>query len=120
MSNEKRRFSRVYFDANAKLTVGDDDFSVSRIANLSVGGCLLELTADHDVGQECLFSIPLSHMGPGVEIFSEIVRRKDGFTSLQFKGISPESLLHLQNIIRYNSDDPERIEDEISTHPGLK
>lgn len=120
MSQEKRRFSRVFFEANATLTVGDQEFAVGKIANVSIGGCLLEVEADLEIGQECLLTIPLSHMGPGVDIYGEIVRKGIGGISLQFNRITPESLNHLQNIIRYNAENPEQIEEEISSRPGLK
>lgn len=119
MSQEKRRFSRIVFNVKAKLQVGEEVFSVERIANLSVGGCLVELTGTFNLEQECQFTIPLSHMGPGIDIHGKIVRIGDGMVGIQFVGISPESLSHLQNVIRYNSEDPEQIEEEISARPGL-
>lgn len=120
MSKEKRRFSRIFFDVDAKLQIGEETFKVDRIVNLSVGGCLLELTGDFTVDTACTFIISLSHMGPGVEIHSKIVRTTGDSLSLQFVGISPDNLIHLQNIMRYNAENPERIEKEISDRPGLK
>lgn len=120
---EKRRFSRIFFNVRARLEVGSRSFELSRIANLSVGGCLVELDApDAELrpGLECVFKILLDRMAPPVEIKGEIVRVEDGELGLKFVAIDPENLFHLQNIIRYNSSDPDKIEQELAAHPGLK
>lgn len=120
MTDEKRRFSRLAFDAKAQLTIGESVYEVSKIVNLSVGGCLLEMKGTFVVGRECTFTLFLPHMAPGVDVQGEIVRAGNGEVSLKFTGIRPEDLFHLQNIIRYNADDPDIIEKEIDAHPGLK
>lgn len=120
MSDEKRRFSRIVFNVDAKLQIGEESLAVERIVNLSVGGCLIELQEEFAIDQECILTIALPHMGPGVEIYGKFIRRTEGAVSVQFTSISPENLNHLQNIIRYNAEDPEQIEDELSNHPGLK
>lgn len=120
MTKEKRRFSRIAFNVRARLAVADRVYQVERIANLSVGGCLLHLEDDLPLGAEGRFTLLLPRMAPGVEVFGEVVRSGNGETSLKFVRITPENLVHLQNIMRYNADDPEVIEEEISNHPGLK
>lgn len=119
MTGEKRRFSRIIFNVRARLAVDDTVYTVERIVNLSVGGCQLEIEDELQPGKPCVFTILLPRMGPGVEVFGEIVRTSHGEASLKFTRIVPENLSHLQNIIRYNAEDPELIEEEIKQHPGL-
>lgn len=119
MAEEKRRFSRIGFNVRARLTVGDKEFAVERIANLSVGGCLLELDESLPEGADCIFTIFLPRMGPGVEVHGQVIRADNGLASLKFTRIDPENLFDLQNIIRYNAEDPDQIEEEIKSHPGL-
>lgn len=122
MSTEKRRFSRIGFNMAAELTVVDDQvYSFSQVDNLSVGGCLFETTANLPVGAACRLWIPLEPTDPklGVEVFGEIIRCDQGTVSVHFTRIDPDSLFHLQNIIRYNAVDPELIDGEIKKHPGL-
>lgn len=119
MEEEKRRFSRVGFNVRAKLAVEGREHVVERIANLSVGGCLLELDESLPPGAAALFTIFLPRIGPGVEVQGEVVRCGEGMVSLRFTRIDPENLYHLQNIIRYNAPDPDQIEQEIKSHPGL-
>ncbi len=53
MTVEKRKFSRIVFDVEAKLTVGEVDYNLDRITNLSIGGCLLAVNDGFAAGQEC-------------------------------------------------------------------
>lgn len=63
----------------------------------------------------------LGHDGgePVVDAEGKILRSCPEGVAVQFVKIDPDSLYHLQNIIRYNAPDPEVIEEEISNHPGL-
>ena len=121
MSEEKRRFTRVQFNMAADLTVNSSVISFSNVENLSVGGCLLVTSVRLEVGATCRFWLPLEQANPdlGVEVFGEIARCNGESVSVRFTKITPESLFHLQNIIRFNTPDPDRVDDEISEHPGL-
>lgn len=120
MTAEKRRFSRIIFNVRARLTVDEAVYTVERILNLSVGGCQLELNDCLLPGKACKFTVFLPRIGPGIDVFGEVVRTGNGEASLKFTRIDPENLSHLQNIIRYNAEDPDLIEEEIKSHPGLK
>lgn len=120
MTVEKRRFSRIIFNVRAQLTVDEGVYTVERIQNLSIGGCQIEMKDRLLLGTACKFTIFLPRMGPGIDVFGEIVRAGNGEAGIKFTRIDPENLSHLQNIIRYNAEDPDLIEEEIKTHPGLK
>jgi len=120
MTDEKRKFSRIVFDVEAKLTIGEVDYALERITNLSVGGCLLAVNDGFAKGQECTVTILLSRMEPGVLVYGKIVRVAEGEVSIQFTSVTPENLQHLQNIIRYNADDPELIDEELNVRTGLQ
>ncbi len=121
MSEEKRRFTRVQFNMAADLTVNSNVISFSNVENLSVGGCLLVTSVRLEVGATCRFWLPLEQANPdlGVEVYGEIARCDGESVSVRFTKITPESLFHLQNIIRFNAPDPDGIDNEISEHPGL-
>lgn len=116
---ERRRFTRLHLKQEAVLQLGQNSHQVQAITNLSIGGCLLEITGPFSAGEKCSLIIPLHHMAPNLEIDGEIIRSGPHQTTICFTSVSPENLLHLQNIIRYNADDPDKIEDEIQNHPGL-
>lgn len=121
MTDEKRRFSRVVFGMNAKLILADQEITVGEIINLSVGGCQLDIGTTIEPGSECRMVIELNPADRrmNVEVDGEVVRVTDMTVSIRFTSIDPEDLGHLQNIIRYNSPDPDQVEKEISEHPGL-
>jgi hypothetical protein len=116
MSDEKRRFARVPFRVIAELTVNNVLYSCDEINNLSISGCLLPIKAELELGIGCQLRIIFS--GTNEELFAEvegkIIRCKDGAVAIKFTGIEPDSLFHLQNIVRYNYPDTEKIEKEIS------
>jgi c-di-GMP-binding flagellar brake protein YcgR len=121
MAEDKRRFSRIFYDMPAELTVADTSYTIEQIANLSIGGCLLKIEDDIPVGAECKFAIILNDTPQDlkVEVNGEIVRSDAETVGIKFTRINPDDLVHLQNIIRYNAEDPDKISDEIKRHPGL-
>ena len=122
MSEEKRRFSRVIFKVKAELTVDEQVYHVDEIHDLSVGGCYLDIKDESvRVGGDCTLKIVLNPADSttDVKVEGSVVRAREEGVALKFTGITPESLEHLQNIIRYNAPDPDKIEDEIEQRPGL-
>lgn len=120
MEREKRRFTRVRFNVAARLIVNGVQHEVEELVNLSVGGCLVTVPIQPEVGSDCLLVICLARMAPGVEVYGKIVRVNGREASVQFTRIDPENLLHLQNIVRYNATDPDVIENELSIRKGIK
>jgi hypothetical protein len=120
MSKDNRRFSRIVLNVRARLVVSGEQYSIDQIANLSVGGCLLHIGKDLSLGSKCTLTILLARMEPGVDVSGEIVRSNEGEVGIKFTAVNPDSLFHLQNIIRYNAENPDIIEEEIVTCPGLK
>jgi hypothetical protein len=121
MVEDKRRFSRIFFDMPAEFIVADTSYSIEQIANLSIGGCLLRIKDDLPVGAECKIVIFLNDAQQGlrVEVNGEIVRNDADSVGIKFTRINPDDLTHLQNIIRYNAENPDKISEEIKRHPGL-
>lgn len=121
MSEEKRRFSRIAFNVSAELKVGRTILSTRTIDNLSVGGCLLPISGPFSIGTPCDVVIILDHIANAlkVRVKGEITRCDHAKIGIKFTTIDPENLYHLHNILRYNAQDPDRIEEEIEKRPGL-
>ncbi len=121
ISAERRRFSRVPFTAPAEIIVNDVPYRAEKISNLSVGGCLLPIRTDLPPGAECRVRIELNGTAEdqSVRVDGEVVRCDSRGVAVKFIRIDPDSLYHLQNIVRHNSVDPDRIDREIRKHPGL-
>ncbi len=121
MSSERRRFSRIPFRVKAEMTADDAFYSVDSIDSLSVGGCLLPIKADIKLGTGCNVRILLTGTSSElvIRIDGEINRCTPEGVAIKFTRIDPDSLIHLQNIILYNSPDSHLVEKEIHDHPGL-
>ena len=121
MSEDKRRFSRIPFKVNAEITVDKVVYPVAEIKNLSIGGGFFPLDADIMSGAGCHVKIILNGASSelSINVSGQILRSSQGSVAIQFTSIDPDSLYHLQNIIRYNASDPDSVENEIRRHPGL-
>jgi hypothetical protein len=127
MNDEKRRFTRISFKTEAHLEIKGLEpeqnrrYTVHELYNLSIGGCLVPLSADIEKGAECHVEIGLSPViaEVGIHVEGTIIRSDSGMVAVKFIRIDPDSLFHLQNIVRYNSPDSEMVEQEIDDHPGI-
>lgn len=122
MLKEKRRFTRVPFQAKAEMTINNALYLSDKIDNLSVGGCLLPIEVDVAAGTECRLNILLSGTNSelSVQVAGEVFRSESGAVAVRFTEIEPDSLFHLQNIVLYNHPDTDKIEQEMKNHPGLE
>jgi PilZ domain len=104
MSQEKRRSGRIFFDMPAVLSVLDTRFTVQQIANLSVGGCLLEIKDNIPVGAECEIKILIDGTPQGLKVDANgiIVRNDDETVGIKFTRIDPENSFHLKNIVKFS------------------
>ncbi len=124
MQTEKRKFSRIALPFVLNLIFEDGSvYPVEEYDDISIGGCLIPANEKLENFTHCTVSITLggpAEGGPKIEIKGKIVRHDKQKMAVQFISIDPDSLFHLQNIIRYNAPDPDQIDDEIQEHKGLK
>ena len=122
MSDDSRRFTRIPFKMNTEIEINDDTYSTDNITNLSVGGCLLPIDIEPQPGTDCRVKISLEGTAEeiAIRIDGEIVRSIPEGLAVKFVRIDPESLFHLQNVIKYNSPDADIIDSEIIKNPGIR
>ena len=122
MSDDSRRFSRIPFKMNTEIEINDQTTSTDNITNLSIGGCLLPIDIKPQPGTSCRIKISLEGTSEeiAIKIEGEIIRSTPEGLAIKFVKIDPESLFHLQNVIKYNSPDADTIENEINKHPGIR
>lgn len=122
MTDEKRRFSRIPFDVRAVMVADGRQHTAEKIDNLSVGGCLLPMDLRLPPQTRCRLLIALGDDtgGPAIDVEGIIIRSGSEGIAIQFTGIDPEGLYHLQNIIRHNYPNTYQVEQEFSEHPGLR
>jgi hypothetical protein len=122
MIDNKRRFTRIPFKVRAQIIVADKPHLIDELKNLSIGGCFLPAKVSLRVGTPCRIVILVSENNGDVDVQIEgvVVRCEPQGVGIRFTGIDLDNLIHLKNIIRYNTTDSETVECEIKMHPGLK
>ncbi len=117
----KRRFTRLKYDVPAVITVGDTVFSVQGISNLSIGGALIPCEHIFENLAKCIVQIPIGATSDNlsIEVKGEFVWQNADEAAIKFTDIDPDSLMLLQNVIRYNAEDIDKVEAEIEDHQGL-
>ncbi len=121
MVSEKRNFTRVPFKVEAEIIANETLYKIKEITNLSIEGCLIPVDADLKLGTSCKITIFLSGVTPKLTIKAdgEVIRLEEHYLAIKFIRVDPDSLFHLQNIVRYNSQNPEKVEWEILNHPEI-
>ena len=122
MSENKRRFTRIKIKRPVVLSIsGGSTFRSNEIEDLSVGGCLVPVVARLRAGTACKVEILLGKEEGSKIITVEaiITRYHENTAAVRFESIDPDSLFLLQNLIRYNSEVPETIDEEITNRPGI-
>lgn len=113
--DNKRRFTRVPFRAEAELNVDGVIYAAGSIENLGIDGCLLPLSAPLAADAACTVKIVMSGSSSELSIkaHGNILRSSGKTVAIKFTKIDPDSLYHLKNIIFYNASDPDAVEGEI-------
>jgi hypothetical protein len=121
MVSKKRKFTRFPLNMNVSLIADNRSFYVDKVLNFSIGGCLLCIHTDLQMGTPCSLTINLgsSESDPRIVVEGAVMRSQDGNLAVKFVGIDPDSLLHLKMLARFNAPDAEKVEEEIKEHPGI-
>jgi len=115
MGKERRKNTRVPFQTTADVIFGDKRYSQCATENLSIKGVSVLGITGHALGETCDLSLALSGSTSHLRLAmkGKIVRVDADRIALHFIEIDLDSFYHLKNIIYYNSEDPDTIEQEL-------
>lgn len=115
-NEEKRRNTRVAFQASADLKFSDKSYTHCETENLSIKGVSVFGITGHQVGEECELALALSGSTSELRLKmkGKIVRVDEDSIALNFTEIDLDSFYHLKNIVYYNSEDPDSIKSELA------
>lgn len=115
MGKERRKNTRVPFQTTADVVFSDKSYHQCPTANLSVKGVSVLGITGHKVGESCDLSLALSGSTSHLRLTmkGKVVRVEADRIALHFIEIDLDSFYHLKNIIYYNSNDPDIIEQEL-------
>jgi hypothetical protein len=118
----KRKNSRVTFRATVSLDFQDQSHTECETTDLSLKGVFVVGVTGHKVGERCRVSLQLagSVSELTLRMHGEVSRVEPDGLALHFSEMDLDSFQHLKNILYYNSEDPDRLSEELVTqitHP---
>ncbi len=113
--NDKRRFSRVHFDADVLLTRDGQEWR-SKLTDISLNGMLMRTPDNWDAVNGERFNLEIIFVDSGALINGEVTvaHSNNGHTGFQMIGIDVDSVAHLRRLIELNIGDPELLNRELS------
>jgi len=112
----KRKNSRVPFQVIIGLDFPDRSHAECETADLSLKGVFVLGVTGHKIGENCLVTLRLvgstSHLS--LKMKGTVVRVKEDGLALHFYEMDLDSFFHLKNILYYNSENPDALDDELS------
>lgn len=120
--DEKRRFSRLTFDADTSLTVSGEEVKC-HVIDISIKGALLTIPAHLALsrGQNARLTLKLNDSDVVITMdvtTAHVTGDKAGFYCRE---IDSDSVTHLRRLVELNLGDPELLERELTqlgTHGG--
>ncbi|MEW6289459.1 MAG: PilZ domain-containing protein [Thermodesulfobacteriota bacterium] len=116
MTNEERRKNtRVVFQTAATVRFADEVFERLAIKDLSLRGVYLEGIAGRRLGEKCEVAVFLTGASSELKLTmgGKVVRLGDSGVGVHFEEIDIDTFYHLKNIIYYNAEDPDQVENEL-------
>ena len=114
--DNRRKNSRVTFKATIDLEFPDQSHAQCETVDLSLKGIFVVGVANHKVGEKCKASLHLtgSTSDLTLQVTGEVVRVDKKGIALHFIEIDLDSFYHLKNILYYNAENPDQMDDELT------
>ncbi len=113
-NKERRKNTRVPFEASVDLRFKGKTFKDCDIRNLSINGMFVLGGLKRNIGERCDITLHLTGAKTKVSLRmkANIVRLEETGIGLHFYEMDLDSFHHLKNIVYYNSLNPDDMEDE--------
>jgi hypothetical protein len=120
-TDNRREFTRVMVAARTVIRSGETVLSGAPTHSLSLKGMSVRTDLRLPLGSECEFTIIL--VEGEVEIRAEgavVAHLPDGMAFMFSKILGLDSFEHLRNMVYYNAPDVEQVENEFTSHAGIR
>ncbi len=115
MGEERRNKTRVQFETRVVVRAGDTVVtSRAGSRDISLRGLYIETDRELPEGASCEVEILLTGTSSNlfIKVQGRVARRERKGLGIEFESIDPDSYFHLRNLLLYNTEDPELIEQE--------
>jgi len=110
---ERRRFTRIEFDADTELTVGDQTYPVE-LVDISLKGALIKSDALlANLNDEVTINIHLAGDDVIIRMPAEMTHASEGMLGFRALSIDLESISHLRRLVELNIGDETLLEREL-------
>jgi len=119
--SNQREFTRVLVAARTLVKAGNVSLSAAQAHSLSMKGMSILTHERLPVGTECELTIVLLEGEVEIQVLGTVVvHLADGMAFLFTKILGLESFEHLRNMVFYNAPNVEQVEDEFTSHTGIR
>jgi hypothetical protein len=119
--SNQREFTRVLVAARTLIKAGNVSLSAAQAHSLSMKGMSILSPERLPVGTECELTIVLVEGEVEIQVLGTVVvHLADGMAFLFTKILGLESFEHLRNLVFYNAPNVEQVEDEFTSHTGIR
>ncbi len=117
---ERRKNFRVNFKTSVSIRPLHQDVPAihsDHTRDISLKGLYCFTEERLPVGTPCEVELRLSGSSSDLKLFmqADVVREDESGLALRFNEIDLDSLIHLKNILYYNSGDPDKIDEELAS-----
>lgn len=111
---ERRRNTRVSFEASVDLSFDDKSYKNCEIRNLSINGVFVLGDFNRNISDKCKITLHLSGATTKVSLRMKgnIARAEKKGIGIHFYEMDLDSFHHLKNIVYYNTANPDDVQDE--------
>ncbi len=109
---ERREKIRVTFQTQVFIRIGNQELKVNGDSrDLSLKGVYIRTPERIEPGTRCHVQVLLSGTAKGLvlEMEGHVVREEEKGIAVCFDAMDLDSYIHLKNVVRYNSEDPDAI-----------
>ena len=123
--SNRREFTRVEVELLVRLKVEEEWYETDIVQDISLNGFQVEFEEDVELPSNSQIKAQLFiggvESGVVVEVMGDAVRVKGGRVAVEITEIyGPEALEHLKKLVRYNSPDAAKVDEEFASHLGIK
>ncbi|MEW6594432.1 MAG: PilZ domain-containing protein [Thermodesulfobacteriota bacterium] len=113
----RRKNSRVAFQATVSLSFAGARYEQCETRDLSLKGVFVVGLHGHKTGEQCEVVLCLTGTTSRLclEMKGEVARVEADGSGLRFREIDLDSFYHLKNILYYNSENPDQLDEEFNT-----
>jgi hypothetical protein len=114
MGQERRKYSRIAFQASATLIFPDQTFEVA-IFDLSLKGALVRLPAGITIAEQADGKLRVKlEMFAEITMDARVIHVEGRYAGLLFQAIDLDSVTHLRRLVELNLGDQELFDRELS------